>query len=324
MLVFDTQLLKNKRNLLAFSAGVDSSALFFLLLEHEIDFDIAIVNYATRPNSDREERHAYALASKYNLHCHSIKAPSFSKDFEKQARDFRYGFFDALMTTEGYDTLLTAHQLNDQLEWLLMRLSKGAGVSELIGLDPISVRNDYYLVRPLLSCTKEGLLAYLDKHAHPYYVDESNFSQKYERNRVRKKFANTFMSEYAEGITRSFHYLRKDKENLAKGYIEVYAEKSLRIIRLYDRTFKSKAIDISLKSMGYLLSASQRIEIEKTKSVVIADTWAIEMEDDLVYIAPYIKGIMPKIFKEICRKAHIPAKIRPYLFQENIKPQAMI
>ena len=55
MFELDLSYLKGKKNLLAFSAGVDSSALFFLLLEHDIKFDIALVNYGTRETSDKEE-----------------------------------------------------------------------------------------------------------------------------------------------------------------------------------------------------------------------------------------------------------------------------
>jgi len=137
--------LKNKKNLLAFSAGVDSSALFFLLLDNKIPFDIALVNYGTRDHSNKEETHAIALAGEYDLTCHSIQSPTFTKHFEKNARDFRYHFFEGLIEKHGYDNLLTAHQLNDQLEWLLMRLTKGAGVSELIGLAPMSQRENYTL-----------------------------------------------------------------------------------------------------------------------------------------------------------------------------------
>ena len=90
MLTLDLSHLRDKKNLLAFSAGVDSSALFFLLVENHIKFDIAIVNYGTRENSDKEEAHAKVLAKTHKLFCHSIKAPKFDTHFEKQARDFRY------------------------------------------------------------------------------------------------------------------------------------------------------------------------------------------------------------------------------------------
>jgi len=119
MLNINTKNLQNKKNLLAFSAGIDSSALFFLLLEKNIKFDIAIVDYNIREQSKIEVKHAKVLAKKHKLFCHHIQAPTFKTNFEKKARDFRYEFFDSLVSIEGYDNILTAHQLNDQLEWLL-------------------------------------------------------------------------------------------------------------------------------------------------------------------------------------------------------------
>ena len=53
--------IKESKNLLAFSAGVDSSALFFLLLKQNIPFDIAIVNYNVRVQSKDEVNYAKEL-----------------------------------------------------------------------------------------------------------------------------------------------------------------------------------------------------------------------------------------------------------------------
>jgi len=323
MLTLDVSHLKGKKNLLAFSSGVDSSALFFLLLENNIKFDIAIVNYGTREKSDTEESHAKALARKYKLFCHSIKAPTFTTHFEKKARDFRYEFFESLISIEGYDTLLTAHQLNDQLEWLLMRLTKGAGTSELIGLEAVSQRENYILIRPLLDHSKEALLCYLDDHDYPYFVDASNSDEKYERNQFRKQFSDPLMAQYKEGIQRSFEYLRKDKAQLEKGFETVYSEKALRVIKLHTLTAKAKATDLSLKELGYLLTASQRKEVENEESLVIGGKWAIELQDDLLYIVPYTTVNMPKAFKEMCRVSNIPSKIRSYCLQEKINIKSL-
>ncbi|RLA69053.1 MAG: tRNA lysidine(34) synthetase TilS [Epsilonproteobacteria bacterium] len=317
-MTLDISLLLNKKNLLAFSSGIDSSALFFLLIENNIKFDIAIIDYGLREQSKEEILHAKALAKKYKLFCHNIKAPKFDTHFEKQARDFRYEFFESLISIEGYDTLLTAHQLNDQLEWMLMRLSKGAGVSELLGLSAFTKKDTYTLVRPLLDYSKEELLGYLKEHDHPYFIDESNSDEKYERNAFRKQFSDPLMAKYKEGIKRSFEYLKKDKEELEKGFETLYSEKALRVIKLHTPISKIKATDLALKALGYLLSASQRKEIEKEESLVIGGEWAIARQDNLLYITPYVSAEMPKAFKEACRVKKIPAKVRPYIFNENI------
>jgi len=318
MLTLDIENIKNKKNLLAFSAGIDSSALFFLLIENNIKFDIAIVDYGIREQSKEEVAHAKALAKKYKLFCHNIKATKFDTHFEKQARDFRYEFFESLISIEGYDNLLTAHQLNDQLEWMLMRLTKGAGISELLGLAELTKKETYTLIRPLLEYSKEELLGYLQEYDHPYFVDKSNADEKYERNAFRKQFSDPLMAEYKEGIKRSFDYLRKDKEYLESGFETVYSEKKLRVIKLHTLESKAKATDLALKALGYLLSASQRQEIGKESSLVIGGEWAIELHNNLLYIAPYTTTDMPKKFKEECRVLKIPSKIRAYCFCHKI------
>ncbi len=323
MLDIGSEALKNKKNLLAFSAGIDSSALFFLLIECNIRFDIAIVDYGTREQSKKEVKHAKSLAKKYKLFCHHITAPKFETNFEKKARDFRYEFFDSLVTIEGYDNILTAHQLNDQLEWLLMRLSKGAGISELIGLEMHTQKDNYTLLRPLLKYSKEELLNYLDSHNYPYFVDKSNADDKYERNRFRKQFSDILMSEYSDGIKRSFDYLRRDKDMLESGFETLAINESLHIIKLHDIDTKVKATDLTLKKLGYLLSALQRKEIEKENSLVIGGKWVIELKGTSLYICPYFTTDMPKEFKEQCRINKIPSKIRPYIFKENINPMLL-
>jgi len=323
MLTLDVSHLEEKKNLLAFSAGVDSSALFFLLLGHNIPFDIALVNYGTRDNSDKEESHAKALAKQYNIMCHTIKAPSFTTHFEQNARKFRYDFFEKLIQEQHYDTLLTAHQLNDQLEWLLMRLTKGAGIFELIGLEEVSQRENYTLVRPLLGYSKEELLTYLQHNKYPYFVDESNSDEKYERNLFRKQFSDPLMAEYKEGIKRSFGYLRQDKKQLEANFELIYSQKELRVIKLHASSAKAKAADLALKELGYLLSASQRKEVENEESLVIGGKWTVTLQDNLLYIAPYLTTDMPKKFKETCRLIKTPSKIRAYCFEENIDIESL-
>ncbi len=317
-------LLEGQKNLLAFSAGVDSSALFFLLLAHHIPFDIAIVDYGLRTQSQEEVAHAKSLAEQYDTTCHSTKAPIFKSHFEQKARAFRYQFFEEIIAEYGYDTLLTAHQLNDQLEWLFMRLSKGAGLSELVGLEPVTQKQGYTLVRPLLSHSKEALLSYLEQNNYPYFVDESNSSDAYERNRFRKQFSDSFIAQYAEGVARSFGYLHQDKAASEERFETLYTHKTLRVIKLHTPSAKAKAADLTLKELGYLLSASQRSEITKAQSLVIGGIWAVVQEGALLYIAPYLTITMPKSFKEQCRIAKIPSKIRPYLYAEGVDIQTLL
>jgi len=98
-------ILKNRKNLLAFSAGGDSTALFFLLLEHKISFDIAIVNYNLREQSKDEIEYAKNLATKYNLKIFIKDVTKIDSNFEANARAIRYDFFNQIIDRYNYDNL---------------------------------------------------------------------------------------------------------------------------------------------------------------------------------------------------------------------------
>lgn len=54
--------LKEGKNLLAFSHGTDSTALFYILLKLGIDFDMAMVDYGIREESKTEVAASLKLA----------------------------------------------------------------------------------------------------------------------------------------------------------------------------------------------------------------------------------------------------------------------
>ncbi len=326
--MIDTAPLQEGKNLLAFSAGVDSSALFFLLLEHNITFDIALVNYGTRESSNAEESYAKKLASLYGLRVHTVRAPRFESRFEEQARAFRYRYFESLIEEHGYGNLLTAHQLNDRLEWFLMRLVRGAGVSELLGMESVTERTaptgtHYRLIRPLLGYTKEELLHYLDSNHHRYFFDESNKNMKYERNLFRHRWSDSLIEAYSGGIKRSFSYLERDKRRLTGDIELLHAGEQLRIVRVVPSQ-RLYAADRYLKELGYLLSGAQRGDLSTHTSTVIGGIWAVEYSGGILYIAPYLKEPMPKVYKERCRIAGIPPKIRPYCYVSGLSPEEIL
>ena len=321
MLTLDESTLERlnaSKNLLAFSAGVDSSALFFLLLQNNIKFDMALINYNLREQSKEEECYARELAERYNLKVYITEAPQFQNNFEKNARDFRYNFFDKLIDEHNYNNLLTAHQLNDQLEWLLMRLTKGAGTTELLGLESISERKNYTLVRPILHHSKDELLSYLHQHQYHYFVDQSNSDEKYERNWFRKNISEKLVGKYQSGIQKSFEYLKEDKNVLMGEYKELFHKKELYILEVEKDKNNIRIIDKYLKKLGYLLSSAQRFELQNSSSMVFGGLWAVELFENKIFIAPYNKEVMPKEFKEKCRILKVPSKIRSYLYKEKI------
>lgn len=312
--------IKESKNLLAFSAGVDSTALFFLLLEQNIPFDIAIVNYNTREQSHSEVEYAKKLALKYGkeIFLKDVKLES-NSNFERTARDVRYEFFEEIILKDSYEILLTAHQLNDKFEWFLMQLSKGAGLFELIGLNKFEQKNSYKIYKPLLEILKKDLEDYLVKNSIKYFIDNSNFEDLYKRNYFRKEFANKFLEEFESGVKNSFKYLKNDLYSLN---INIKAIKVLEDLEVFenldDDNLNIRVIDLSLKKRGILLSSAQRKEILKQRKITISHRINIALSKKYIFIAPKIEAIMDKKFKESCRIKKIPSNIREYIYVKNI------
>jgi len=309
------------KNLLAFSAGIDSTALFFLMLEEDIAFDIAIVDYNQRLQSKNEVIYATQLAHKYGKKCFISSYSEDLKFSEKDARDFRYNFFDKIMLEENYDALLTAHQLNDKLEWFLMQFTKGAGLTELIGMQSVVKKNSYKILKPLLAYTKNELQKYLDDLEIQYFVDQSNYDEKYKRNYFRHHFSDQLLDQFSKGISNSFQYLEEDNRSLFKDTNEQRIEELSLFTFNGDLNIALKLIDKELKRRGVLLSKSTREEIKEKKELVVSHKIVITITENTIYIVPNISLTMDKKFKEKCRVKNIPKNIRPYIFklyQENL------
>lgn len=318
--------IKESKNLLAFSAGVDSSALFFLLLKQNIPFDIAIVNYNVRVQSKDEVKYAKELALKYNkqIYIKDIKLESTS-NFEKTARDIRYKFFEEIINENSYKILITAHQLNDKLEWFLMQFTKGAGLVELIGFNEFEQKENYKVYKPLLEITKEELESFLKQENIKYFIDNSNFDEKYKRNYFRHNFSDKLLSEYTNGIKKSFKYLQDDINSLN---IEITPIKNFNELEIYqnqkDNNLNIRIIDNSLKKRGFLLSSAQRDEIIKQKEITVSHKINISIKEDLIWICPNVSSIMDKKFKENCRINKIPKNVRNYIYYKKIDMKELV
>ena len=151
---------KENKILLAVSGGIDSVVMARLFGESDYPFAIAHCNFGLRgEESDADEKFVRKLARKW-------KVPFFVKHFETEqfaqdhhlsiqmaARELRYTWFEELAREDGYDYIALAHHQNDQLETMLLNLTRGTGIAGLHGIAPKRGR----FVRPLLFATKEDV-----------------------------------------------------------------------------------------------------------------------------------------------------------------------
>jgi tRNA(Ile)-lysidine synthase len=322
----DFSVVKNQKNLLAFSAGVDSTALFFLLLEQNIPFDMAIVNYNLREQSKDEISYAKELAKQYKkeIFIYEINLTDTS-NFEKKARDIRYAFFETIINNHSYTNLITAHQLNDKLEWFMMQLSKGAGLVELIGFNEFEQKENYQIYKPLLNIIKDELENYLKINNYKYFVDQSNFDEKYKRNYFRHNFSNKFLEEFSSGVKKSFEYLQNDLSSLNIQNSPIKKIKELEIfLNQKDDNLNIRTIDLSIKKRGILLSSAQRDEVLRQKEITISHKINISIQENYIWIAPSSDEFIDKKYKEIYRINDIPKNMRAYIFREKIELEELM
>ena len=306
--------LKSGRNLLAFSHGIDSTALFYLLDEAGVKFDRAIVDYNVRAQSKDEVASARHLAAKFNKQIYVKSVRLGESNFEHEARAARYEFFGQICRERGYENLILAHQFDDKFEWFLMQLGRGAGLSELLGMKELEARDAYAIARPLLGVRKCKLERFLRERNLKYFTDETNLTDRFKRGFIRAKFSEPFLDEYFSGVKKSFEFLVADALSLTPE-ISNPAPKIYLIKRSKNEI---RGVDQACKRLGFVLSAAQRNEcarcLENNVDCVLGGKVAVGAGGKFILVTPYVKPAMEKKFKEACRRLAVPPINRGFLF----------
>ena len=205
---------KKQRFLLGVSGGVDSVVLAHLAHKLQLDFGIAHVNYALRgAESDADEQLVRDLAGSLGVACHVTQAPIApdASGIQARARELRYHWFREVLKSNPYDTILTAHHADDQLETLFMRLMRSSGLE---GLGGIHEKNDV-LVRPLLPFFKAEILAYAKDQKLNWREDVSNSATKYLRNAIRHNVLPHFKELSADAAVNTLTSMQHLRDALA-------------------------------------------------------------------------------------------------------------
>ena len=187
--IFENNIIKpGDRILLGVSGGIDSMVMAHLF--HQLDFKIGIAhcNFSLRGSeSDKDEELVSKFASDHNIPFYTTRfeTKSFAKknrlSVQMAARDLRYNWFEEIRMKNGYDSISIAHNLNDNIETLLINLTRGTGLTGMTGMKPVSNR----IIRPLLFATRQDILTYRNQHKIIFREDRSNADTVYTRNKIR-------------------------------------------------------------------------------------------------------------------------------------------
>lgn len=178
---------------LAVSGGPDSLALMWLAArwrrarKHGPELVVVTVDHGLRPEAAREAREVKRLARAWGLghHTRRWRGDKPATGLPAAAREARYALLANVARRCGARCIVTAHTRDDQAETVVMRLSRGSGLTGLRGIAPATERDGVTLLRPLLGIAKARLIATLRQAGIAYADDPTNRDPRYTRARWR-------------------------------------------------------------------------------------------------------------------------------------------
>ncbi|APW37522.1 tRNA lysidine(34) synthetase TilS [Rhodoferax koreense] len=181
--------------LVGFSGGADSTALLMASAARwPAQVRALHVHHGLQPAADDFARHCEAFCAALQVpltvrRVHARHAPGESP--EDAARIARHAAFMAVSqdgsAQPAIKSIALAHHADDQVETLLLALTRGAGLPGLSAMPAAWQRDGLQFHRPLLAVHAADIRAWLAERGVAYLIDPSNSDERYTRNRIRAR-----------------------------------------------------------------------------------------------------------------------------------------
>ena len=217
------------RILCAVSGGADSMCLLHLLHNRGRDVVAAHFEHGIRgEESLRDAAFVQSWCRERGIPCVTGHGdvPVYAREkgisMETAARALRYRFLEETAAEQDCAWIATAHTADDNVETVLLNLTRGAGALGLRGIPPCRGK----IIRPLLGVSRREIEDYLEKNAVPHVEDSSNESDDYSRNRIRRRVTPVLREinpGLNEAVGRTARLLAQDEDclsGLAKDFID--------------------------------------------------------------------------------------------------------
>ncbi len=286
-------LLNKKNYLVAVSGGPDSLALAALTKAYidykKTNFHYVLVDHGIRKNSNKEAEKVKKLLKKNQINLKIIlNKKKIIRNIQAEARNARYEILVNYCKKKKINTILTAHNLEDQVETFLIRLSRGSGLKGLSAMKPLSkINRQINLFRPLLDIKKKFLIKISKDNFGKYINDPSNQDVKYLRTKVRNlkkplensgikyeqifksiqnlSYSKTTIEEYFQNIFSRL--IKKHKKKIIinlKKYKELNNDVKIALINESIKKLKNNYYDLRSKKVNNLIINIEKKDFKKS------------------------------------------------------------
>ena len=219
------------------SGGPDSVCLLdvLALMRERGDINAAVhaahLNHCLRgEESDEDERFARELAETMGLpitvdrrDIGSVQAEE-GGSVEAVARRERYAFLASVAESVGASAVAVGHHADDQIETVLHRLIRGAGLKGLRGIRLTRLLDDgspARLIRPLLGARRADIVDYLSERGLTYRADSSNSDTSLTRNKLRHTLLPRIESDFNPAFGESLLRLSRSATDVHELLLDV-------------------------------------------------------------------------------------------------------
>ena len=255
------------RVLLAVSGGVESMVMLHLVRESAAELEVEIAaahfDHAMRAASAQDAEWLAGVCAAWGVPLVQERAGA-ALYGEAAARAARYTFLDRARGRVKAERIATAHHADDQIETVLFRILRGSGLRGLAG---IPLRRGA-IIRPLLPFRKYELEGYARDCGIAYRLDETNATDLYARNRIRRALipviqtirpqapaAILALARHAARAERAWHsLLRHVRRHVVLRSADGGSELARGKLLEYDAEIRARLLRWALRQVGYLAS----------------------------------------------------------------------
>lgn len=278
---------KGDKIVIGVSGGPDSmcllDSLYCLKDKLNIEIIVAHINHKIRKEADEETEYVKDYCKNKNIKCYVKKAEveKLAKEqklgTEEMGRKIRYDFFKEVAKKENANKIATAHNLNDNVETVMLNLLRGTGISGLKGIEIKRTEDNIEYIRPIRECERKDIEKYCEEQNLNPRIDKTNFENIYNRNKVRNELIPFLKKEFnpniLEGINRLSDLAREEEEYfeeiISKKYEELKIGENLNEIVLelhkfneLNKVIKSKIIIYTINKANGNVQGIGKIHIE--------------------------------------------------------------